>query len=137
MDALNEHLLRVHATGRRTVLIIDEAQNLSREVLEQVRLLTNLETTKHKLLRIILVGQPELRALLARPDLRQLAQRITCLLYTSSAGNPLPGNSKCGTAPPAIRPFHERWPPPQQIHAVLAISLGNLSLAEAKHGKPI
>jgi general secretion pathway protein A len=77
LDALNEHLLRTHAAGRRTVLIIDEAQNLSREVLEQVRLLTNLETAKHKLLRIILVGQPELRRLLARPDLRQLAQRIT------------------------------------------------------------
>ena len=77
LDALNEHLLRTHAAGRRTVLIIDEAQNLSREVLEQIRLLTNLETAKHKLLRIILVGQPELRRLLARPDLRQLAQRIT------------------------------------------------------------
>ncbi|MBL8259625.1 MAG: AAA family ATPase [Candidatus Competibacteraceae bacterium] len=77
VDALNDHLLRVHAAGRRTVLIIDEAQNLSREVLEQIRLLTNLETAKHKLLRIILVGQPELRQLLARPDLRQLAQRIT------------------------------------------------------------
>jgi general secretion pathway protein A len=77
LDALNAHLLRAHAAGRRTVLIVDEAQNLSREVLEQIRLLTNLETAKHKLLRIILVGQPELRALLARPDLRQLAQRIT------------------------------------------------------------
>jgi len=77
LDALNAHLLQVHAAGRRTVLIIDEAQNLSREVLEQIRLLTNLETAKHKLLLIILVGQPELRPLLARPDLRQLAQRIT------------------------------------------------------------
>jgi general secretion pathway protein A len=77
LDALNAHLLRAHAAGRRTVLILDEAQNLSREVLEQIRLLTNLETAKHKLLRIILVGQPELRVLLARPDLRQLAQRIT------------------------------------------------------------
>ncbi|MEI2773091.1 MAG: AAA family ATPase [Candidatus Competibacter sp.] len=77
LDALNAHLLRAHAAGRHTVLIVDEAQNLSREVLEQIRLLTNLETTKHKLLRIILVGQPELRELLARPDLRQLAQRIT------------------------------------------------------------
>jgi len=77
LDALNAHLLQAHAAGRRTVLIIDEAQNLSREVLEQIRLLTNLETTKHKLLRIILVGQPELRQWLARPDLRQLAQRIT------------------------------------------------------------
>jgi general secretion pathway protein A len=77
LDALNAHLLRAHAAGRRTVLIIDEAQHLSREVLEQLRLLTNLETTRHKLLRIILVGQPELRDMLARADLRQLAQRIT------------------------------------------------------------
>ena len=77
LDALNAHLLQAHAAGRRTVLIIDEAQNLSREVLEQIRLLTNLETAKHKLLLIILVGQPELRQWLARPDLRQLAQRIT------------------------------------------------------------
>ena len=77
VDALNEHLLKTHAAGRRTVLIIDEAQNLQPEVLEQVRLLTNLETNKEKLLRIMLVGQPELADLLARPDLRQLAQRIT------------------------------------------------------------
>src|SRR5689334_9852560 len=77
VDALNEHLLASHARGRRTVLVIDEAQNLQPEVLEQVRLLTNLETDKEKLLRIMLVGQPELAALLARPDLRQLAQRIT------------------------------------------------------------
>ena len=61
LDALNAHLLNTHAQGKRTVLIIDEAQNLSREVLEQVRLLTNLETHRHKLLRIILVGQPELQ----------------------------------------------------------------------------
>ncbi|HXH03515.1 MAG TPA: AAA family ATPase [Candidatus Competibacteraceae bacterium] len=77
LDALNRHLLEAHAKGRRTVLIIDEAQNLSREVLEQVRLLTNLETHRHKLLRIILVGQPELDVMLKRDDLRQLAQRIT------------------------------------------------------------
>ena len=62
---------------RKTVLLIDEAQNLDSDVLEQLRLLTNLETSKHKLLQIILVGQPELRALLARNDLRQLAQRVT------------------------------------------------------------
>lgn len=84
VDALNQHLLGVHAAGRRTVLVIDEAQNLSREVLEQIRLLTNLETTKRKLLRIILVGQPELRTLLARPDLRQLAQRITARYHLPS-----------------------------------------------------
>ncbi|MGH8280332.1 MAG: AAA family ATPase [Gammaproteobacteria bacterium] len=77
IDTLNVHLLEAHARGRRVVLIIDEAQALSREVLEQVRLLTNLETSRQKLLQIILVGQPELRELLARQDLRQLAQRIT------------------------------------------------------------
>ena len=77
VDALNRHLLDSHANGRRTVLVIDEAQNLSLEVLEQVRLLTNLETTKIKLLQIILVGQPELKDLLNRPELRQLNQRIT------------------------------------------------------------
>ena len=76
-DALNHHLLRAHADGRRTILVVDEAQNLAPAVLEQVRLLTNLETAKQKLLQIILIGQPELRELLGRNDLRQLAQRIT------------------------------------------------------------
>lgn len=76
-DALNHHLLSAHADGRRTILIVDEAQNLAPAVLEQVRLLTNLETAKQKLLQIILIGQPELRELLGRVDLRQLAQRIT------------------------------------------------------------
>lgn len=76
-DALNRHLLKAHAEGRRTILVVDEAQNLAPAVLEQVRLLTNLETAKQKLLQIILIGQPELRELLARTDLRQLAQRIT------------------------------------------------------------
>ncbi|MBW3568446.1 MAG: AAA family ATPase [Proteobacteria bacterium] len=77
VDALNRYLLDAHARGRRTVLIVDEAQNLSADVLEQVRLLTNLETAKTKLLQILLIGQPELRDLLARPELRQLAQRVT------------------------------------------------------------
>ncbi len=77
IDALNRHLLRAHAEGRRVILVVDEAQNLARDVLEQVRLLTNLETSKQKLLQIILIGQPELRELLARNDLRQLTQRIT------------------------------------------------------------
>jgi general secretion pathway protein A len=81
IDALNAQLLQTHAHGRRTVLIIDEAQNLSREVLEQVRLLTNLETTKQKLLQIILIGQPELAQMLAQQDLRQLAQRITARFH--------------------------------------------------------
>ncbi len=77
MDLLGRHLLETHARGRRVVLIVDEAQNLSTETLEQVRLLTNLETATTKLLQIILIGQPELRTLLDQPDLRQLAQRIT------------------------------------------------------------
>jgi general secretion pathway protein A len=77
VDALNQRLLAAHADGRRIIVIVDEAQNLSAEVLEQVRLLTNLETPTQKLLQIILIGQPELRELLDRTDLRQLAQRIT------------------------------------------------------------
>ena len=77
IDSLNRHLLSAHAEGRRTILVVDEAQNLAPDVLEQVRLLTNLETARQKLLQIILIGQPELRELLARNDLRQLAQRIT------------------------------------------------------------
>lgn len=76
-DTLNRHLLSAHAEGRRTILVVDEAQNLAPAVLEQVRMLTNLETAKQKLLQVILIGQPELRELLARNDLRQLAQRIT------------------------------------------------------------
>ena len=76
-EALNRYLLERHAAGERVVLIVDEAQNMSREGLEQVRLLTNLETATDKLLQILLLGQPELRNLLARPELRQLAQRIT------------------------------------------------------------
>ncbi len=76
VDCLNAHLLAAHAHGRQAVLIIDEAQNLSADVLEQMRLLTNLETSEHKLLQIILIGQPELAALLERPELKQLAQRI-------------------------------------------------------------
>jgi len=77
IDALNRHLLEAHAKGRRVLVLIDEAQNLRFDVLEQVRLLTNLETNQHKLLQIILVGQPELNEILDRPNLRQLAQRIT------------------------------------------------------------
>jgi len=76
VDALNAYLLRTHAVGQNNVLIIDEAQNLSPEVLEQLRLLTNLETSERKLLQIILIGQPELRSMLARPELEQLAQRV-------------------------------------------------------------
>jgi general secretion pathway protein A len=77
VDTLNRQLLKAHANGQRVVVIVDEAQNLSPDVLEQVRLLTNLETPTQKLLQIILIGQPELRDLLKRVELRQLAQRIT------------------------------------------------------------
>ena len=76
LDPLNNFLLQAHAAGRNNVLIIDEAQNLSAEVLEQLRLLTNLETRERKLLQIVLIGQPELRNMLARPELEQLAQRV-------------------------------------------------------------
>jgi general secretion pathway protein A len=77
VDNINHFLLDAHANGRKTVLIIDEAQNLDPDVLEQIRLLTNLETNQRKLLQIVMLGQPELRDQLARPELRQLAQRIT------------------------------------------------------------
>ncbi|MBL8279368.1 MAG: AAA family ATPase [Pelomonas sp.] len=76
VDPLNAFLLAQHAAGRNNVLIIDEAQNLSADVLEQLRLLTNLETSERKLLQVVLIGQPELRDMLARPELEQLAQRV-------------------------------------------------------------
>jgi general secretion pathway protein A len=77
IDVLIQQLLKTHSEGRHTVLVVDEAQNLSPRVLETVRLLTNLETTRHKLLRIILVGQPELLQMLSTKELRQVDQRIT------------------------------------------------------------
>jgi general secretion pathway protein A len=77
IQALNTRLLAQHEAGRRSMVVIDEAQALDLEVLEQLRLLSNLETTTEKLLRIILVGQPQLRSLLLHPDLVQLNQRIT------------------------------------------------------------
>jgi general secretion pathway protein A len=81
VDALNEYLLRSHAAGFNSVLIIDEAQNLSIDVLEQLRLLTNLETNERKLLQIILIGQPELREMLLKPELEQLAQRVVARFH--------------------------------------------------------
>lgn len=77
VDRLNAYLLEANAQGRKTVLIIDEAQNLSIDVLEQLRLLTNLETNRYKLLQIILLGQPELLQILNRQEMRQLSQRVT------------------------------------------------------------
>ena len=81
VDAINDFLLESHRQNRRTVLIIDEAQNLAVDVLEQLRLLTNLETNERKLLQIILLGQPELQQLLAKQELRQLSQRVTARFH--------------------------------------------------------
>lgn len=86
VDCINAYLLDANARGRHTVLIIDEAQNLSAEVLEQMRLLTNLETNQRKLLQIILLGQPELAEMLERPALRQLAQRIVARYHLGALG---------------------------------------------------
>src|SRR3954466_5988192 len=91
LDPLNDFLLRAHAEGRNNVLVIDEAQNLAPEVLEQLRLLTNLETSERKLLQIILIGQPELREMLARPELEQLAQRVIARYHLQALA---PGESE-------------------------------------------
>ncbi len=88
VDCINAHLLDAHARDRHTVLIIDEAQNLSAEVLEQMRLLTNLETNQRKLLQIILIGQPELAQILERPELRQLSQRIVARYHLGPLTRP-------------------------------------------------
>lgn len=77
IDKINSYLLNAHSQGKNTALIIDEAQNLDLEILEQLRLLTNLETNTHKLLQIVLIGQPELRGILQDPKLSQINQRIT------------------------------------------------------------
>ncbi len=88
VDCINAYLLDAHAKGRHTVLIIDEAQNLSAVVLEQLRLLTNLETNERKLLQIILLGQPELASVLERPELRQLRQRIVARYHLGPLTKP-------------------------------------------------
>lgn len=77
MDALNAFLLSTHAQGRQAMLIVDDAHQLSPELLELLRLLTNLETPERKLLQIVLVGRSELRDRLAEPAMEQLAQRVT------------------------------------------------------------
>ena len=88
IDALNAHLLESHARGVNTVLIIDEAQNLSLDALEQIRLLTNLETSSDKLLQIVLIGQPELLEKLSSRQLRQLNQRITARYHLHALSAP-------------------------------------------------
>ncbi|MBC8413463.1 MAG: AAA family ATPase [Nitrospira sp.] len=84
VDLINAYLLDAHERRKKAVIIIDEAQNLTTDVLEQLRLLTNLETSKTKLLQIILIGQPELRDKLSMPELRQLSQRITARYHLES-----------------------------------------------------
>lgn len=119
VDSLNHYLLREHAAGNRVVVIIDEAQNLSPEALEQVRLLTNLETAKHKLLQMVLLGQPELRQLLQRQNLRQLAQRITARYHLPSLAEDetaayvrhrmrVAGAQRNPFKPSALRALHQR-----------------------------
>ena len=88
VDALHQYLLDAHGRGHRTVLILDEAQDLAPDVLEQIRLLTNLETTTEKLLQIILIGQPELIRILERDDLRQLSQRVTARYHLRPFAEP-------------------------------------------------
>ncbi len=83
VDALHRFLLEARAANRNVVLLIDEAQDLSAEVLEQIRLISNLETDTEKLIQIVLMGQSELRDLLARHELRQLAQRVTARYHLS------------------------------------------------------
>lgn len=88
IDSLNEYLLEAHSLGRNTILIIDEAQNLEVEILEQLRLLTNLETNEKKLLQLVLIGQPELNDLLDKKELRQLAQRVTARYHLTPLSKP-------------------------------------------------
>ncbi len=120
VDAINGYLLDSHAQAKNNVLIIDEAQNLSAEVLEQLRLLTNLETSERKLLQIILIGQPELRAMLARPELEQLAQRVIARYHLGSLAANETGSyiahrlAVAGAT--AVAPFPRRVL--QQIHAL-------------------
>ena len=86
VSLINDDLLEAYAAGRHKVLMIDEAQNLSAAVLEQLRLLTNLETAEKKLLQIVLLGQPELQEMLALPQLRQLNQRVTARYHLEGLG---------------------------------------------------
>ena len=111
IDRINAFLLQANAAGQKTVLIIDEAQNMDSSVLEQLRLLTNLETNQRKLLQIIILGQPELLAILSRDEMRQLAQRITARFHL----NPLSSNElkayishRLAVAGSNVQLFHEK-----------------------------
>jgi general secretion pathway protein A len=120
VDALHRFLLQARAEGRQVVLLIDEAQDLSPEVLEQVRLISNLETDTEKLIQIVLVGQSELQEMLARRELRQLAQRVTARYHLGALSRAetddyirhrltvAGGEGKVAFAPDALAAVHER-----------------------------
>ena len=82
-DDFQNFLIREYREGRRVILIVDEAQNLTAEVLESLRLLSNINADKHQLLQVILTGQPELKAVLCQPELRQFAQRVAVDFHIS------------------------------------------------------
>jgi general secretion pathway protein A len=118
VDRLHQFLLQLRSENRDVVLVIDEAQDLTPELLEQIRLVSNLETDTEKLLQIVLVGQSELKDMLARSDLRQIAQRITaryhltpldrgeCDLYISHRLNAVGGAGKVSFSTAALRRIH-------------------------------
>ncbi|MFV0243678.1 MAG: ExeA family protein [Qingshengfaniella sp.] len=81
---LQDYLLATYAAGRRVILIIDEAQNLSVETLEELRMLTNINSNKDELVQLVLVGQPELRRLISRPELKQFVQRVGSSFHLSA-----------------------------------------------------
>ncbi len=120
VDALHRFLLEARRRSREVVLLIDEAQDLSAEVLEQIRLISNLETDTEKLIQIVLMGQSELQELLARRELRQLAQRVTARYHLSSLSRPdteeyvrhrlsvAGGTGKVTFTPAALRAVHRR-----------------------------
>jgi general secretion pathway protein A len=123
-DKLSEFLVQNHRQGRKTIVLIDEAQLLRISTLEQVRLLTNLETNTQKLLQIILVGQPELNELLAKPALRQLSQRITARyhlrpLNLEETAAYIKHRLAVAGMPPGRHPF-----PPKIVRRVYQISRG-------------
>jgi general secretion pathway protein A len=122
VDLINSYLLDAHARGRATVVIIEEAQNLGTDVLEQVRLLTNLETNRQKLLQIIMVGQPELREMLEAPEMRQLSQRITARYHLDRLSKKeVPSYVKHRLA---VAGVHERVFSPAAIGEVYRLSHG-------------
>src|SRR5947208_1463926 len=113
VDTLNAHLLAQHQAGRVSVVVVDEAQAFSMDLLEQLRLLSNLETATEKLLRVVLVGQPQLRTLLLDPAMAQLNQRITLRWHMGplrSVGSPISGGH-----PPSVRPRWGRRPLPSRL----------------------